>query len=132
MTCSKVIKILGKNFRDHGSTLVPKRSKKVACRSVFISLSVVNVYSMTFMSSIKQVLVIEPANDWDQSEIVCPDVVNPGEFFLCKIDIPYGNKLIATVTLADNIYPVPNITTGPLNVPGIELQILLLQKKRNH
>ena len=24
----------------------------------------------------------------DQMEIVCPDVVNPGEFFLCHADIP--------------------------------------------
>ncbi len=82
------------------------------------------------MSSVTQVLVVEPANDWDQSEIVCPDVINPGEFFVCKIDIPYGNKLVATVTLADNIYPVPNITTGPMKVPGIAVGLEVVQKRR--
>ena len=77
------------------------------------------MYSLVFLSTSNQVLVVEAANDWDQSEIICPDVINPGEYFVCKIDIPSGNDLIATVTLADNIYYVPNITTGPMIVPGI-------------
>jgi hypothetical protein len=97
----------------------------------YVSLLVVNEYSLSFMSSVTQVLVVEPANDWDQSEIVCPDVINPGEFFVCKIDIPYGNKLVATVTLADNIYPVPNITTGPMKVPGIVVGLEVVQKRRH-
>ena len=77
-----------------------------------------NVYSQVFLSKSVKVLVVEPANDWEQSEVVCPNVINPGEYFLCKIDVPYGNGLTATVTLGDNIYSVANITTGSLDVPG--------------
>ena len=78
----------------------------------------VNVYSQVFLAKSVKVLVVEPANNWEQSEVVCPNVINPGEYFLCKIDIPYGNGLTATVTLGDNIYSVANITTGSLDVPG--------------
>jgi len=79
---------------------------------------VINVYSQVFLTQSVQVLVVEPANDWEQSEVVCPDVINPGEYFLCKIDVPYGSGLTATVTLGDNVYNVANITTGSLDVPG--------------
>ena len=78
----------------------------------------VNVYSQVFLTKSVKVLVVEAANDWEQSEVVCPNVINPGEYFLCKIDVPYGNGLTATVTLGDNIYSVANITTGSLDVPG--------------
>lgn len=76
------------------------------------------MYSQVYFADTKQVLVVEAANDWDQSEVVCPNVINPGEYFICKIDVPYGNGLTATVTLGDDIYSVANITTGPLDIPG--------------
>ena len=76
------------------------------------------MYSQKVMMASQQVVVVETANDWDQSEIVCPDVINPGEYFVCKIDIPFGNGLTATVAMADDIYPVANISTGAMNVPG--------------
>ena len=90
-----------------------------------------NVYSEVFLSTSNQVRVVEAANDWDQSEIVCPDVINPGEYFVCKIDIPYGNDLVATVSLADDIYSVANITTGPMFVPGM-LTIQCIKKIKNN
>ncbi len=55
-------------------------------------------------------------------------MINPGEYFLCKIDVPYGNGVTATVTLGDDVYGVPNITTGPLEVPGIRCLFLTVPR----
>ena len=65
-----------------------------------------------------KVIVEEPLSAiHDQVEVVCPDVVLPGEFFNCHIDIPRGSSLLANVTLIDDINGQPE-TTGQMAIPG--------------
>lgn len=71
--------------------------------------------SMTFEMNI---VVYETIDDAvDTVEIVCPDVIPPGEFFHCHMDVQYGSRLLATVTMVDDLDPTQIDTTGKIAVP---------------
>lgn len=71
---------------------------------------------MTFEMNI---VVYETIDDAvDTVEIVCPDVIPPGEFFHCHMDVQYGSRLLATVTMVDDLDPTQIDTTGKIAVPG--------------
>ena len=63
------------------------------------------------------VTVKEPISIEDQMEVVCPDVVNPGQYFLCRMDIPKGNDLKVNFTLIDDVSGAQD-PTGIMTVPG--------------
>ena len=54
----------------------------------------------------------------DPIQIVCPPVVYPGTFFNCRIDIPSGQDLVATITMVDDLTLFEDANTGPMPVPG--------------
>ena len=62
--------------------------------------------------------VAEPVSDTDQIEIVCPDVVNPGEYFLCVADIPRGSGLTLRVEMTDDIDATSDTVSQEMAVPG--------------
>ena len=62
------------------------------CNIFAISIAAKDIYDYTSKYATTTVVVHEAVADgdrWpDQMEIVCPDVVDPGTFFLCHADIP--------------------------------------------
>lgn len=65
-----------------------------------------------------KVNVEDPLEADDQVEVVCPDLVQPGTYFTCHVDIPRGSQLKATVTMSDDVNPAITTTTGEIKVPG--------------
>ena len=59
----------------------------------------------TFKGLIKeaQIHVVEQVTSEDETEIYCPDVINPGNFFECRMDVPKGNLLKAHVQMIDDV-----------------------------
>jgi hypothetical protein len=49
------------------------------------------------------VTVVETVTETDLVEIICPDVIHPGEYFTCVADIPTGTDLKATVIMSDDL-----------------------------
>ena len=80
-----------------------------------------DIYDHTTKYANTKVVVHEAVADgdrWpDQMEIVCPDVVDPGTFFLCHADIPRGTSLMANITIVDDIDPSNSETTGWIDIP---------------
>ena len=50
-------------------------------------------------------------------EVFCPDVVHPGDFFNCIIDIPTGNQLSAKIVMKDDLDADQTMETE-IKVPG--------------
>ncbi|XP_059083429.1 uncharacterized protein LOC131880752, partial [Tigriopus californicus] len=71
--------------------------------------------TLTFEMNIVVYEMIDSSNDI--VEIVCPDVIPPGEFFHCHMDVQYGSRLLATVTMVDDLDPTQIDTTGVMKVP---------------
>ncbi len=57
----------------------------------------------------------------DQLEVVCPEVADPGTFFLCHADVPRGTGLYINVSMSDDVQGLlPLDSTGWLKVPGMD------------
>ena len=57
-------------------------------------------------------------------EIICPDVIHPGDYFNCVVDIPTGSGLTANVTITDDTFnDTEPVSTGVMNVPGMNFVI---------
>lgn len=66
-----------------------------------------NVNDGNFESANSVVVVEDPiTEDMDQIEIVCPDVIPPGNYFRCHIDVPRGTGLNATIEMVDDVTQV--------------------------
>ena len=61
------------------------------------------VYDLVVQRIAITVTVIETITEEDQIEIVCPDVIHPGEYFNCVADIPTGYDLEATIEMTDDL-----------------------------
>ena len=86
----------------------------------FIAITVTGVYDMFVQREIISLTVTETVAETDQIEIICPDVIHPGDYFNCVVDIPTGSGLTADVTITDDTYnDTEPVSTGIMNVPGI-------------
>ena len=60
-------------------------------------LLVMGVYDMSVQRTGVTVQVVETVTEEDQVEIICPDVIHPGDYFTCVVDIPTGTDLKAKI-----------------------------------
>ena len=65
--------------------------------------------------------VTETAKDDDQIEITCPNVIHPGDYFSCVIDMPTGSGLTAEVVMTDDLDAAITDTSTVMNVPGKDI-----------
>jgi hypothetical protein len=94
--------------QHHPSTPIPV---------VFQLFSARNIFDYKPLSAFVKIEVHDPISPTDQIEIVCPDVVDPGTYFLCKADIPRGTSITANITMTDDVDGKKE-STGNLRVPG--------------
>ncbi len=60
--------------------------------------------------------VLEPIMPIDQTEVVCPDVIRPGTYFLCTADVPRGTGLQIEIRMSDDVDNTVE-TTGWMQIP---------------
>ena len=63
--------------------------------------------------------IVEAIGATDQIEIKCPDVIHPGVYFRCHIDIPFGVELTGNITMTDDLVDMVD-STQDLNFPSNE------------
>ena len=61
------------------------------------------VYDMSVQRTGVTVQVVETVTEEDQVEIICPDVIHPGDYFTCVVDIPTGTDLKAKIEMTDDL-----------------------------
>ena len=66
------------------------RHKYAQAGTFTIVLTVIGVYDKKVQKIFNDVTVTESVLETDQVEIYCPDVIHPGEYFNCRVDIPTG------------------------------------------
>ena len=88
-------------------------------------LAALNTYTYKSMSVSGRVAVVERVTDDDELEVYCPDVVNPGEFFNCRIDIPTGNHLQAKIEMSDDLI-ADYINKTDILVPGTSISMVFV------
>jgi hypothetical protein len=76
-----------------------------------------NIFDFSQYGATVPIEVHDPISLTDQIEVVCPNVVLPGTYFLCKADIPRGTKLTANITITDDIDGMKE-STGNMPIPG--------------
>ena len=79
------------------------RHKYAQAGTFTIVITVIGVYDKKVQKIFTDVTVTESVLETDQVEIYCPDVIHPGEYFNCRVDIPTGTDLQATVTMKDDL-----------------------------
>ena len=79
---------------------------------------VTGVYDMYVQTETAKVIVTETVTATDPVEIICPDVIHPGDYFNCVVDIPTGFNLTAEVVMKDDLDLEMSDTTGTMDVPG--------------
>ena len=52
------------------------------------------------------------------SELACPVVVTPGDYFTCKVDIPFGTNVRAKVQLIDSVTETMMEQSSWMHLPG--------------
>ena len=68
-----------------------------------IMIIVNNVYGNAIQRVSKYIKVVETVTATDQVEVICPDVIHPGEYFTCVADMPTGSDLNATLIMVDDL-----------------------------
>lgn len=84
-----------------------------------ISITAIGVYDKVVQRTSTLVIVTETVKATDQVEIICPDVIHPGDYFNCIVDLPTGEDLTAEVIMTDDLDPGMITTTGVMNVPNL-------------
>ena len=83
-----------------------------------VTVVVTGVYDMYVQTETAKVIVTETVTATDPVEIICPDVIHPGDYFNCVVDIPTGFNLTAEVVMKDDLDLEMSDTTGTMDVPG--------------
>ena len=84
----------------------------------------IGVYDMVVQEQVHTVPVVETVTSSDQVEIVCPEVIHPGDFFNCVLDMPTGTDLTAEVVMTDDLNKTTPKTTNVMSVPSMYLVIV--------
>ena len=80
-------------------------------------IAVIGVYDKQVQRFKVPVKIVEAIADSDQVEIICPDVIHPGDYFRCHIDIPFGTGLTGNITMTDDLNGDVD-ATADLKYPG--------------
>ena len=86
------------------------------CSDILLFYAATHEYTMNRQHESIRVAVIEPVvpvnqsaaadntiTDYERMEIWCPDLVLPGTYFNCTVDVPKGQGLSAVITLKDDL-----------------------------
>ena len=68
-----------------------------------ITVVVTGVYDLFVQTDTVNVIVTETVTATDPVEIICPDVIHPGDYFNCVVDIPTGYDLKAEIKMTDDL-----------------------------
>ena len=55
-----------------------------------VTVVITGVYDKVVQTKTVSITVTETVTETDPVEIICPDVIHPGEYFNCVVDIPTG------------------------------------------